>query len=487
MKKLFSRLWFAAAFMLVAITPFAVLSQEMSITTSSKEAKKLFIEAREKAEALENVSASQLLDKAIALDPEFAMAYIYRSQSGGGFAVAKQNREKAFSLIDKVSPGEKLWILAVKANAESNRAEYVKNSEELLKMFPKDKRVLSNMGFLYNVNQDFTNSMMYHNKALEIDKNYPLAINSLGYVYMAQENWGEAEKMFKRQISILPNNPNPYDSYAQLLVKTSRYDDAIANFKTAVEKSPAFLNAFSGMGLAYCHKGDFAKARECYQKQFEMAPNASFTITALENKINSYVFEQNFPAALKGVEEIRAIAQKEKLTTAELTSYGIAGLINLELGNLEQAAIEFEMGRSFLTNAELSATNKEAVSLLQTYQRCALLAKLHEFEAVTHLMTNAKTLVDKRSSPAEQRTYILNLERHEFEKGNYEGVLTLCQKTPLEFYAWYLSARSFEMKGEHDNAKRFYEKVVGWNGTGFNYATIRPVAKQKLSLVVGAK
>jgi tetratricopeptide (TPR) repeat protein len=485
MKKSFGRL--AAAFMLVTITPFAVLSQEMPITTTSKEAKKLFIEGREKVEALENVSASQLLEKAIALDPNFAMAYIYRSQSGGGFVVAKENREKAFALADKVSPGEKLWILAVKSNAESNRVDYIKYIEELLKMFPKDKRVLVAMAFIFANNQDFTNAILYHSKALEIDKNYALAINSLGYIYMTQENWVEAEKMFKRQISILPNNPNPYDSYAQLLLRTSRYDDAIANFETAIEKSPAFLNAFSGMGLAYCHKGDFLKARECYQKQFEMAPNASFRIASLENKINSYLFEQNLPVALKGVEEIRAIAQKEKLTTAELMSYGIAGLISLELGNLEQAAMEFEMGRSFLINAELSPTNKEASSLLQTYQRCALLAKLHEFEAVTNLMTNAKTLVDKRNNPAEQRTYILNLARHEFDKGNYEGVITLCQKTPLEFYAWYLLARSFEMKGEHENAKKFYEKVVGWNGTGFNYATIRSVAKQKLSLVVGAK
>jgi tetratricopeptide (TPR) repeat protein len=462
-----------------------LFGQEIPITTSSKEAKKIFMEGREKMEALEFISATELLEKAIALDPNFALAYIYRSQSGGGFVVARQNREKAFSLIDKITPGEKLWILATKANSEANRADFVKYSEELLQLFPKDKRVLCNMGLLNNFNQDYSNAISFFNKALEIDKNYALAINSLGYAYMSLENWAEAEKMFKRQITLLPNYPNPYDSYAQLLMKTGRYDDAITNYQTAMEKSPAFINSFSGMGLAYCHKGDFQKARECYQKQFERAPNPSFKTTSLDNKVNSYVFEGNLTAALKGVEEIRALAQQEKLVAAEVNSYGVAGIINLELGDLAEAARQFEMARTFLVKSELSPTSKEGFSLNQIYQRCALLSKVREFEMVDDLMLNAKTLVDKRMNSVEERNYVLNRARHELDKGNYDNVITLCQKAPLDIYGWHLTARAHEGKGDREKARKFYEMIVNWNGSGLTYALIRPHARQKLSITLG--
>jgi tetratricopeptide (TPR) repeat protein len=463
-----------------------VISQEIPITTSSKEAKKLFIEAREKAEAAELVSASELLDKAIALDPNFALAYMYRSQTGGGSVLAKQNRDQAFSLIEKVSPGEKLWIMAAKSIAEANRSEFVKYSEELLKMFPKDKRVLTNMGFLYNFNQDFANAISYFNKALEIDKNHAAAINQLGYIYMTQENWAEAEKMFKRQITTLPNYPNPYDSYAVMLMRSGRFDEAIANFKIAMEKSPAFINSFTGMGLAYCHKGDYVQARECFQKQFELAPNVSFKAAALDNKVNSYLFEGNYSAALKTIDEIRALAQQQKLTGAELTSYGNSGWVNLETGDLEQAAIQFENGRAFLAKADMPPTNKESSGLLQLYQRCALLSRVREFESVTAMMAKAKELVDKRNNAAEQRTYILNLARHEFDKGNYDNVIQLCSKTPVEVLGWYLTARAYEMKGDRDSARKYFEKVVNANIGGFTYAMIRPIAKQKLAVTLGA-
>ena len=75
-----------------------------------------FLDGREKFENQEIAAAASLFDKAIEKDPDFAIAYLYRAQSGGGFNVMKKNIDKAVSLEDKVSPGEKLEISLAQGN-----------------------------------------------------------------------------------------------------------------------------------------------------------------------------------------------------------------------------------------------------------------------------------------------------------------------------------------------------------------------------------
>src|SRR5688572_14199599 len=67
----------------ISLPGVLLYAQEIPVTTFSKEAKKVFIQGRDKFENSEAILASELLDNAIALDPNFAMAYLLRSQSGG--------------------------------------------------------------------------------------------------------------------------------------------------------------------------------------------------------------------------------------------------------------------------------------------------------------------------------------------------------------------------------------------------------------------
>ena len=79
------------------IVPLTLVAQnkEVPVTTTSKEARDLFMQGRDKLDNSEAVAASALFDQAIQKDPNFAMAYLYRSQSGGGFPVFRKNLDKA--------------------------------------------------------------------------------------------------------------------------------------------------------------------------------------------------------------------------------------------------------------------------------------------------------------------------------------------------------------------------------------------------------
>src|SRR6202007_669695 len=79
--------------------------------------------------------------------------------------------------------------------------------------------------------------------------------NLLGYSYRQNSNYPEAEKALQRYVELIPKDPNPYDSYAELLLKMGRFDDAIAQYKKALEIDPNFVNAYQGIAMALLYQG----------------------------------------------------------------------------------------------------------------------------------------------------------------------------------------------------------------------------------------
>ena len=79
------------------------------VMTDSLEAYRYYSLALEKAQALENREAIQLLERAVALDPKFAMAHArigVCALSGGSLQRPKPHLEKAFQLSNRLTEGQ---------------------------------------------------------------------------------------------------------------------------------------------------------------------------------------------------------------------------------------------------------------------------------------------------------------------------------------------------------------------------------------------
>src|ERR1035437_1998244 len=267
-------------FLLVVYTivPINLLAQskEVPVTSSSKEALSLFLDGRAKSDDNEFVAAASLFDKAIQADPNFAMAYLYRAQSGGGYNIFRQ----------------KLDIQYTQAYAEGNGQKQKELLDKLLMLFPSDKRVQFGAGAYYYNIKDFSNALKYLSKATELDKNYSSPYNMIGYCQSALDNYQEAEKAFQTYIKLLPDRGNPYDSYGELLLKMGKYDESIIQYKKAFEKDPVnFASSLNGIGDNYIFKGDYETARKYYQENYDKLPGTAGKLTSLFLKAISYVHE----------------------------------------------------------------------------------------------------------------------------------------------------------------------------------------------------
>jgi len=61
--------------------------------------------------------------------------------------------------------------------------------------------------------------------------------NGLGYAYRPLHRYDE-RAAFKRYIQLIPDEPNPYDSYAELLLKIGRHAESIEMYRKALALDP---------------------------------------------------------------------------------------------------------------------------------------------------------------------------------------------------------------------------------------------------------
>jgi TolB-like protein/Tfp pilus assembly protein PilF len=184
--------------------------------TENLEAYNLYLKGRFFWNKVSYKEAIEYFERALALDPNYALAYA---------GLADTYNRMAFFLSESV-------------------AEY----------YPKAKAAAM--------------------KALEIDDMLPEAHAALGSIRFRYDwDWEDAERHLKRAIELNPGNALAHHHYADYLWTMGRLDEGIAEVKIALELDPLsiLMNRFLGLILQSAHKYD--QAIEQLQKTLELYPN----------------------------------------------------------------------------------------------------------------------------------------------------------------------------------------------------------------------
>jgi len=178
-------------------------------TTSSLEGLKAFTQGDSKHAHGEEFGAVPDYQRAIELDPNFAMAFarlgtVYANL--GQTELSEQNRKKAFELRDRASEREKLYIMS-HYYVDSGQLDKGITALELYKQtYPRDSIPVNNLASVYNQLGQFENALENARKAVELEPDSLSGYDNLAYGYAGLNRMDEAKATALAGLKVAPKN-----------------------------------------------------------------------------------------------------------------------------------------------------------------------------------------------------------------------------------------------------------------------------------------
>ena len=456
---------------------------KIAITTSSEEARKEFLAGRDLSEKLRITDSIAHFDKALALDPNFALAELNRANVSPTAKEFFDHLKKAVALADKASDGERMLIQANDAAANANPTQQKEILEKLVAAYPNDERAHFTLGGYYFGQQDFAQAITHYKRATELAPDYSTAFNILGYAYRQNGAYGDAENSFKKYIELIPNDPNPYDSYAELLLKMGRFDEAITQYNKALSVDQNFVNSHFGIAAALTYEGKAADAQAELQKMTDKARTDGERRTALFGQTVVAVDNGKFDQALAEVAKQYALGEKVNDAAAMTGDLQLKGNILLEMGKADDAKKAYEQALKTTADSGLSQAVKDNTALFHHYNLARVaIAKKDLATAKTETETFRKGTEAARNANQLKQAHEL-AGRIALEEKNYDNAIAeLGQANQQNPQVLYLLGQAYQGKGDAVNAKASFTKAAKFNSLpAVNYAFVRTKAEKAIA------
>jgi DNA-binding winged helix-turn-helix (wHTH) protein/tetratricopeptide (TPR) repeat protein len=214
----------------------------------------------------------QLLEKAIALDPKFVMAYarVGYAYAVGGYELEKGRPylEKAFQMGERLTAKDRERLLAWYALAHRDYQDAIRRYAALIAAYPNETEAYRRLGSLLRGESRDEEAIAVERQALAIDPEDPRIYNALAAV---SSETGRHEQAIEaaRQFTVLsPGDANALDTLGLAYDFAGRYVEAEAAFRQAIALNPAF--EVPRIHLVQLH-GRMGREREARQESLERA------------------------------------------------------------------------------------------------------------------------------------------------------------------------------------------------------------------------
>jgi tetratricopeptide (TPR) repeat protein len=273
-------------------------------TTSSLEALKALSLGDAKHQVFDELAALPLYQRAVEMDPNFAMAYarlgaVYNNL--GQSELSEKNRGKAFELRDRASEHEKLYIMS-HYYVDSGQLEKGITALELYKQtYPRDAIPYNNLAVVYNQMGQFENALDNARLAVQLDPDSATGYSNVAFAYAGLNRLVEAKATFEEAVRRKVGSSAVHSFLAN--IAWLQGDQAAMEREVELMKSdPQSEFAVTGFRAAIAaYGGEMKAARALGQKQREAAQRLGFK-EAVANELS-----------LEGIAEVTSLDKARAL------------------------------------------------------------------------------------------------------------------------------------------------------------------------------
>jgi Flp pilus assembly protein TadD len=329
-------------------------------------------------------------------------------------------------------------------------------------MFPHDKRLNFMAGYwLFRGQDEYEISRKLTLRALADDPNYATCYNQLGYLYSRLGDTDKALEYTSKYIELLPNEPNPHDSYGEMLRFAGRYPEALEQYRTALKIDPTFYISQKELGETYSLMGEEEQARTEYEKAIQEAPSDGVKAEYLQKLALTYVRQKKYAEADVAYLDAAAQAHAMKQWIWEARAHRVMAMYEPNpadaMKNLAQA------------DALLAAASKNVAKPELDEEKAHVLRVRVERALADGDRSTAKTLVadlEKMASPGAsvnmQRIYHGAAGTLRLDQKDYSNAIAHLEEDVANPLSMKLLIAAYRQTGAADEAASLSKKLLGW-------------------------
>jgi serine/threonine protein kinase/Flp pilus assembly protein TadD len=465
-----------------------------TITTGSPEALRHYIEGRRLHLIGDVIRSIAEMEKAVDIDPEFAMAYrsMSSSFSNMGWQPARRKAsQKAFELSYKASDRERYLIAADYYRLyEKTYDKAIEAYKQVLSLYPEDSTALSNLGLTYYVLEEWEKAAELYRKNIEEGYEGWISHLNLAEIYKALGKYREAHALVSERALEFPDQARFPQEHAMIYLIEGEYDRAQGEMEKAAvldtqvrQQMPIFTADLHVL------KGEFAEAEKEYRKISEGSGThrdrmAAIYITqgryqaaeellkkrpVLENQLlNLYLKMWRPDEALALVDDMRKGAEEDELILTQIELLHKQGLAHVQKKDFDRAS---ETAEEIKTLVE-SSLNKKRIRYYHNLMGIIALEQGQAVEAVELLQKAFENLYHPHLDfPAVHTFFYWALARAQIAAGDLDGAKVSCENIAGlhitrfrdgDFYAqaFYMLGKICEQQGDTAKAKENYERFL---------------------------
>lgn len=220
-------------------------------------------------------TGQELLQRAIALNPEDAAAY-----SNLGNSLAAQGRtDEAIAAYDHA-----ILLKPDYTEAHYNRGNALRSQgklEEALAAFckaivlkPEYAEAYYNMGITMMECGKLDQAINAYACAIRYKPDFAEAHNNLGNAEARRGHFESAVAAYRRAIQIRPNYAEAFNNLGTALSKAGQSAEAITAYLNAISLKPQFPEAYHNLGMALAEQRRLEEATQAYRRALELNSNA---------------------------------------------------------------------------------------------------------------------------------------------------------------------------------------------------------------------
>jgi len=304
-----------------------------NVTTPSLEALQAYTLGNQTMDVANDYAAAiPLFERAVSLDPNFAMAYLRLAQSYQPLSENErcaENTRKAYALRGRISESEKLAIssfydLVVTGNLEAARTSF----QAWAQTYPRDEEPQVYLWFTYTAMGDYPKANAAALQALKLNPGSGNNYVNLTYTYQWIGQLDQAKATARE--SRAHNIDSPWLPLVLYVVNFLQHDAAemqqqvvTATGKPGVDDQILFLESETA-----AYYGEFAKSRELTRRAADSAQRASEREAASEYKSHSAVREAlvgDMSSAKQDAQAGLALAAGRQVEGFSAIALGLAG------------------------------------------------------------------------------------------------------------------------------------------------------------------